>query len=403
MKRIKDVIIFLIIYVYIYNPVFVVIGFGSIKFLLIISTIFILSRKKILRKYLILHKSIIKLLLFLIIYTALVVSLCNGNATKTSYSLFIYLIETTILPIFLIEWVCDDNKIKIIPLLLDVGFAASLISIFLLFTPNINDYVLGSVITLPIEDNNEWTRCFGLAEGLTSSYGVIQGILASLALLLLEKNSIKYLVYFITLSISAMINARTGLVPIIFTIGYKFIYCIVHRKFTFPLYVGIIWTIGIIIASYLSTKFEETYKYITLFFTATFDYLIKGEANDYYASIDRFLQMPNSLFVTIFGEGKTLFGADVNSSDIAYVNQIFTGGLVYLVGLLIIQYKIFKVLYQNITSKYISILLLLTALIINFKGIDFCMSESFSRFVMLCVFMVYHNLFSKNKLYLLNY
>lgn len=400
MKYLKNIVFAVIIYIYIFNPVFIAVGIGSIKFLLLLALVYAINHQGTVKKYFAHYKEPSILFFILLSYVLLIIIINKGNAINAPYSMFLWWIESFFIPIYLIENFFEKkNNIKVIPYVLNVGFVASLISIFLLLNPNLNEYVLGGLIELPYENNlGRWERCFGIAEGLTSSYGIIQGIFASIALLLFDRKHKVYLFYFLTMSIATIINARTGMIPIILAIIFKLHYSIKQHNYLFPIVLVFVAFIVIKLITYTGDGLVYTLDYATIFFTASYEYFVKGEASDYYGSIDTFLQIPSTLFGVIFGEGRTLFGAEINSSDISFVNQIFTGGLFFLVGLIIHQFLLYKKIFMYSWQKYIPLLLISTAFIINFKGVPFCTSESFSRFVMLVYFIIVHNRINKSRI-----
>ena len=264
--------------------------------------------------------------------------------------------------------------------------------LFLLINPSINDFVLGGIIEKPFENNlGVWNRCFGIAEGLTNSYGIIQGIFASICLLKGREYS-KYYLFAILISLSVVINARTGIIPIIITLLYVLLRSIKRGQLKFLLFITLSSLIVINIVGKYEEEISYTISYVTAFFTSTYDYFFKGETgDDYYAALNDFIHFPKSLIGILFGEGRTMFGDKNMSSDIGYINQIYTGGLVYLITLVVIQFKIYGKIYRRCKDHFFIILLFLTAFIINFKGIPFCLSESFTRFVMLFYVVLLHN------------
>lgn len=388
---VSNILIFIFLYIYLYNPIFVFVKIGLIKVLLLFSFIFIIKNWGKLKRYLEDYGEVLKLLLFSIIYCFIVILLNSGNA-NTPYTMFVWLLETTFIPMFLIKQVFLKYKLSLLGSLLPISIIAACISLFLLINPSINDFVLGGIIEKPFENNlGVWSRCFGIAEGLTNSYGIIQGIFASICLLK-GRESAKYYLFAILISISVIINARTGIIPIAIALLYVLFKSIKGGQIKFFIFIVLSTIVVINIVSQYEEEISDTISYVTAFFTSTYDYFIKGETgDDYYSSLDGFIHFPQSFFGVLFGEGRTMFGDKNMGSDIGYVNQIYTGGLIYLITLIAIQFKIYGKIYRRCKEHFFVILLFLTAFIINFKGIPFCVSESFTRFVMLFYFVLLHN------------
>ena len=337
------------------------------------------------------------------LYVALVVKINEGNAESTPYSLIIWLLEIFFIPIMIVEKVFPKiNQYSFASIIIGIGVFASLISVFMLLNPSITNFVLGSVIVKPYDNAFDyWLRCFGIAEGLTNSYGIIQGVLGSLCLILGNRRKWYYYLFLILFALSAIINARTGIIALIITICFKFVYSSIKTKVSFVTISIVLYFLFIFVINKYAEDFVATLEHVSNFFTSTSDYIFKGEKNDYYGALDTFIQFPDTFVGFIFGEGITLFGAyNRASSDISYINQIFTGGLIFLIGLLAIQIFIYRKLLKLYPDKFFVCLLFLTALIINFKGVGFCISESYSRFVMLLYAVLIHNKYFTNKIVL---
>lgn len=384
-------IIFISLYIYIYNPIFVGIGIGLIKVLLLFSLVYFVSNFSLVKTYIKDCSAINLLLFFAIIYCAFVITLYSGNA-NSPYTMLIWFLECMFIPPFLIRKFFLKYGISLFNTLITISLVAAGISIFLFLNPGINDFILGGVIEIPYENNLKfWNRCFGIAEALTSSYGVIQGIFSSLCLLK-GKQSPRYYFFAFIIALSAAINARTGLIPIIITFLYVVFRNIKTFQVSFFIVLGIVTIAVITFIGKLGEEYYGTIEFISRFFTSSFDFFIKGDTgDDYYGALEGFIHFPKTFFGILFGEGRTMFGDANTSSDIGYVNQIYTGGLIYLTTLIILQIKIYKKMLFRYEVRFFVFLLFATAFIINFKGISFCMSEGFSRFVMLFYFVLLHN------------
>lgn len=158
--------------------------------------------------------------------------------------------------------------------------------------------------------------------------------------------------------ISILFNARIGFVVIIisFLLLYKRI------KFSFIFYTLIFVTLSL--SYFLSTDFandnSQTLEWATSFFSESFDFFSGKKDSDstYDALTGRMFFFPDSLFGILFGDGKTVMGRDLGS-DIGYVNQIFTGGLVYLF-LLIFTLWVFYINFERVAkNKFITFFLFL--------------------------------------------
>lgn len=394
MKKVRYLLCIIVLYIYLYNPPFVMVGFGLIKILLLIAIFYFFRHKSCLRPYKPYLEYMGAITAFMVIYTLLIVTINSGNALNTPYGLVLWYLESVYLPVYVVEsYAKEFNRSGFFNILLLLGFGASIISTILLIRPDLNNLVLGSVITIPYENNfGYWSRCFGIAEGLTNSYGIIQGVFASLCLLFLSKGKWHYALFFVFLTLATMVNARTGMIAVIITIIWKFFFSSAKTKIVF-LFLGAVLSIVVIyLLNAYAEDYLETIESITSFFTSSYDYIIKGETgDDYYDALERFIHYPSTISGWLFGEGRTLFGARTGSSDIGFVNQIFIGGIVFLISLIVVQFYIYRNLKKNGGHSFLVWLLFCTAFIINFKGVTFCTTESFSRFVMLYFFVLIYN------------
>lgn len=382
----------LLLYIYIYNPIFVAVNFGLIKVLTFCGLTYFFFNKSTVNNYLRFYTKECRIILFCILYCTFTVIINNGNAITVPYTLTIWFLETTIIPIFLINFIFAKNKISLFGVLIPLSLLAAVISASLFINPSLNEYVLGGVIRVPYNNFlGTWHRCFGISEGLTSSYGVIQGIMASICLLK-GKQSFRFYIYALIIAFSAIINARTGMIPIMITLCYVLFRSFVGKNIFFFVFIALAGYVINYFASNYYQEFSGTFDYISNFFISSYDFFIKGDTgDDYYAALDNFIHFPDSILGVLFGEGEDHYHGEISRSDISYINQIYVGGLVYLSALICLQLRIYKKLYDRYKNVYIYLLLLLTAFIINFKGISFCISESFTRFVMLLYFTVLHN------------
>lgn len=374
-----------------YNPIFVSFKIGLIKILLLISLVYSVNKWKTVKRYLRDYKQVILLIMFSVVYCSVII-LSNSGDAITPYTMLVWFLESTFIPIFLINSIFIKYKLSLIKTLLTISLVAAGVSIFLFLNPSINNFVLGGIIEKPIENYfDTWHRCFGIAEGLTNSYGIIQAIFASICLLK-GISSPKYYLLVPILTLSVVINARTGIIPISITLLYVICKSSFFSKLVFFIFFSLVVSIVINILDEYGDSFASVTEFVSSFFVSTYDFVILGNADsDYYSVLESFIHFPNSALGIIFGEGSSMFHNRDMNTDIGYINQIYTGGIVFLSCLILIQLKIYKKIYFRYNRHFLVLLLFITAFIINFKGITFCTSEGFSRLVMLLYFTLLHN------------
>jgi len=89
---------------------------------------------------------------------------------------------------------------------------------------------------------------------------------------------------------------------------------------------------------------------------------------------------PSNIFNIIFGEGRIVSGAKINS-DIGYINQIFIGGIIYLILMLLFLLYMFIRNIKVSTNKLFPVLFFLTLIVVNIKGDAFFVPRGFFRLI----------------------
>ena len=133
-----------------------------------------------------------------------------------SYLFLIWFLESIYAPIVLFYLFHNEfKKYKWDKIILIVGSIASLITILLIYNPELNEYVRYSLIqsSAVFNDEYEFIRGYGFAEGLRGTYAMIQGLILGICLYSISKNWLNIFVFLIIL-ISIAFNARTGLVTL---------------------------------------------------------------------------------------------------------------------------------------------------------------------------------------------
>lgn len=385
MKALKYFILFICLYIYLYNPIFQALGFGLIKVLLVIS-IFYFVYNKTARNYLLNFKSEFLILFFIILYILPFVLLGDGTAKVIPYQHFIWFLESFFIPVFLMfAFKSIFTNVSHIKIFVIIGFIASLISIYLLVNPSINIWVRSSLIvdTLDVIHTDLDFRGFSLSEGSSFDYGIMQGIILSICLLNLRK-SLLYAIPILPLFISILFNARIGFAVVIITLILMF----VNKRLNFKAIVGTAVVSLIAFQIYNTSNFvnqnDSGLEWGLSFFEDTFDF-IKGESSgsNYDVLSDDMLFFPTNVINIIIGEGRLVFGLDSGGSDIGYVNQIFAGGILYLLFLLLFLFYLYRKYKIFSNDKLFFSILFLSLIVVNIKGNAFYVSVGFTRFIML--------------------
>lgn len=394
-----------LLYIYIFNPVFRWPGIGLVNVLLFFSIPYIILHFNRCKLYFREYKLEFFLTVIMIIYVYYRTRLPGSNAQDIVSTMIIWLLSTVFVSIFIVDsFFRKQSNLSFSETVLDVSFIAAVISVLCLLIPPFNAFIRGiqSQVEFDVWSDTGFTdiRCFGLALNLTSTYGYVLGVLASFCLLRLftGNKSSKYLLYFVFLTVATAVNAKTGLLPIFITLFYITINILRNgnvRSFLYFL-VGVILLIPVI--HIVLNSDSEILSPIRRFLISTVGFLLKGSASvgseTYYFDV-----LENSIFfpdrdTLLFGQGITFYGKFEEfgmRSDIMYVNQLFIGGLVFLFLLLIYVFLFYRKLWRLESKVFFPILLLIMALIANFKGSPFYASNAFTRLVTLYYFVSVYN------------
>ncbi len=375
-------IFILLLYFYIYNPLFWALNlFGSVKIVMLIAIVGLLFSKKSV-SYLRMFTNEFLILLLLALYTSVVVFSGDGTASSMPYRQIIWFIECFSIPIFFTIYFGDLIR-KIgweIPVII-VSVIAALITLYLITHPATNLLVRSSLIqdSLDSLDKPEFFRGFTIAESSSYIYGIVQGIACSLCLLYIRKSAF-FVLPIILLIISIVFNARIG----IFVLAISLLFCIVNGNIklkhilllTSLVFIG---SIFFITSSFYNNN-EDSFKWIFAAFTSTKEIDVNDE-NSNYSFLFSMLFVPKELFGILFGEGRMAKNSS-GGSDIGFVSHLFIGGILMLIIELMYFWKLFRRILAKSDKKIIVYIFFTALLIANFKGEAFFVPSGFSRLIM---------------------
>ena len=232
----------------------------------------------------------------------------------------------------------------------------------------------------------EW-RMYGFSYTLAYSMPIIQSIIASYCLYCGIKKRVIYLFAVPLIAISSFINARTGIV--IFAIGMVTVFaCTIISNDVKSLFNTIFATIILLIVPIIVGNFMSDSK--------TLDWLLEGTndlnafitgTNDYseysyfnYVADENVYRIPSDFFEAIFGTGfTTMRGNSAMTSDVGFINQIWSIGIVGMLLLLtfyIVNTKNMCKYYIRNGERHVFILgTILILLVSNVKGDAFSWNE----------------------------
>ncbi|MFK8245191.1 hypothetical protein [Leuconostoc mesenteroides] len=266
------------------------------------------------------------------------------------------------------------SKYEIMLFFLNVVMIQGLIAISMLFLTNFHNvalhlYYAGSTENAFISAK----RIYGLSSEYTFTTPIVNGIFGVIAVFFSLKKSKLYLLYLPIILLLVLLNGRTGLV--VFGIGSIIIIFKNAKRLSSLLILSASSALGIYLTFYLlKTLSQDTYVWIISFFSDTLN-LINGDATGNYTQLGMQLPKDNLLF----GYGFRIY--DLNTilsnitiyqrSDIGYANDLFLGGIVYII-LLYIPILFYVYLSTANDNKFkgtgLSFFLIIALLIADYKG-----------------------------------
>ncbi|HOZ54114.1 MAG TPA: hypothetical protein PKY25_02160 [Bacilli bacterium] len=390
--------IFLYIYAFylIYTPSFQIIGNYSSYIILLFTlliflgvywfkkddSILIILKSKKIRTYIIL--TILASIYFAIraiSYGVAINNILNLRLIQSNFPI-VYLLHCIIIIDQLKKLKYDTNNI--IKFFINVGIIQSIICVLMVLSGRLHDIALYIYyLDRPYNAFVSSTRVFGLTSDYTFGLQIITGLFCGLIFIyaFLQKQS-KYYFAIPILLIATVLNGRLGIV--IFGLSF-FILLLFSLKnkdsLKRILKMGIILLLMFfVLLVILRILNSNAYNFVIWAINDTINLVVKGElGGNYHVLFNEMMFLPKKILQIIFGIGARVIGKQgillgYPSSDIGYINDIFMGGIVYCTMLyipfsmlLLSKYKN-KKSKNNILNKTVSIYLLISFFIINFKG-----------------------------------
>lgn len=300
----------------------------------------------------------------------------------------------------------------ILNVVLIAGTIQAIIAMFCFFVPAFKNVIIeilaGRSIFGDIGSNEieklAGHRLNGFSSSLTYAMPIIQSLLGMIALYLSFNKNYTYIFFVPLLLFSAVINARTSFVVMLYGIILLVIMSIKGRKALLKFMLTVLAMILIIpfIMQFMSDSFGLISDWISDGFIEIVSFL-QGENTGYFEIIfTYFIRFPEGASL-LFGTGSTIFGIGFGGSDIGYVNDVWLGGLFFIsiIYPTIMSYyiRIYKI--NDELVKFISALFFGTFLIGNIKGRIVSTNEFMYLSVLLsAIFILYknENFFKKDKL-----
>lgn len=377
----------LVVYLFVFNPPFQMLPVSPSKILYVfLLPVFLL---KYMGRFFYRFSTEVKIFFGIIMYSFIVMLISSSDADYAQTNVFLLfesLFNAFTLAYLLVHYF--DTKAESV--FLWCSIIGALVSVFLIVSPGINDYVRNSLLVpeRDLEASFFSFRSFGISESLLFTYPVSLGIASCICL---EYAKEKMLYYFLLpiLLVAILFNARTGLVPLLVYMGYRIV---ISHDFSFIFRIIGLLIVGILILYYsgILEEYEATILWIVDGFTEILN-MLSGKEGDKVGNVDVLGTMvifPKTIFGFIFGTGKDVYMASsVGHSDIGYILQIYYGGLINLLLLFSFIFSIYRKLKRrNTQHRWFNYVFLGTVLLCNVKGY-FITTNSGMRTLMLLAFI----------------
>ena len=392
----KKILIYLYAFYLIYTPSFQILGNYSSYIILLISLIIFLSiywfkkdngiikmlyRKEVKIFIIITFLASIYFAIRAISYGVAVNNIINLRLIQSNFPV-IYLLHCIIL-------IDQLNKQKycgesIIKFFINIGIIQSIICVLMAFSSTLHNIALYIYyLDRPYNVFVSATRIFGFTSDYTFGLQITTGLFAGFLFIYAFLNKKNKLYFYIPIIlIATVLNGRLGIIIFFLSFFILLIFSFKDKeKLKRIAKMGIILFIMFLCLLFILRIINiNGYNFVIWAINDTINLFIKGEfGGNYQILLKEMLFFPRKIFSMIFGIGARVIGKQgvllgYPSSDIGYVNDMFMGGIIYCLLLYVPLSKYILSKYKNKLSKYsmlnktVSVYLLISFLIINFKG-----------------------------------
>lgn len=298
------------------------------------------------------------------------------------------LLEAFIISFFISE-IIKEYDIDILKCIVFIGFIASIITLYLLLNPMKSVYLRTNVITDSLVDMGydaelHMFRSFGIAEGLTSIYGVVQGFIAALCLINIRK-SYFYLFPVPFLVLSAFVNARTGVLIFLVSIPFFFSYTIKQKRGLLVYFVLFVLILFLVIF-FKNEEISKTIEWGLSMFNDISNFFSGKKTGNIAVLLDEMVFLPEKKLSFLFGTGNIAINENGHTSDISFINQIFLGGFFYMFVIMFFCLYLTFFSYRRTRSFSFATLVFFSLLFMNIKGMDPTLPNGLIRLIILFLF-----------------
>lgn len=297
----------------------------------------------------------------------------------------------------------------VVKTILFAAFIQSILIIASIISPAIKEIFLSRIIAYGYDEKAmRWIssyRLFGFSDGLTFDTPMIHAMLSvfCVGLAQISKRKLWYYGSAILFFITAIVNARTPI--IILAIGLISTLVFPPNKKTTGGRMRMVFTLGILaiigvmlLPPLIQAISPTTYDWI-VDGMGMMDTMMTGKEEQYWTDASKY-KLPEGLHGLIIGAGHKIAGmGDVYgySTDIGYINDIWKGGIIYVLlndlGFLLIGKRLYN--SNNYVFAFYGIIFIAMSLIVNVKGTVYDMNSVTN--IMLIFLIIYRGSLSNTK------
>lgn len=399
----KVVLITIVIFFYIYGPDIYFLPINIVDIIAFLSVIYLLFHKNIFLKFLFKYGVLFLLLSLTIIYLLFVELIHGYMITTNSFSILnLRILIEAILPAFAIVVYGYKNNLNVelfYKMIIIIALFQFIITLFM-FDINFKVYMFETFMKYDInspllEPAHFLVRGFGLTKNHLFSFAVVQGLIVAISFYYsLKKKSIIIFIGAIFVVFTIVLNARSGLIPVLtfiflFLSLSLFSYRIFFKNSIRIIFVSffIISTIPFILSG---ENFEKTIENLEIAYESTADLIIYGEKNSTYEDLAGadFWKLPNTF-------NEWLIGGTIKDlhSDVGYIRNLHYGGLIYLVLLyttmIVLLYSTIKNIGFSFDSSIYKVILgssiFISFFILEIKGHIFTINEAMRLIILIFI------------------
>lgn len=390
------------LFIIIYNPpVFFINFMHFVGLISILSLLFKDGNKFIIRFDT--KKNVFKLYcIFIFVFFYLIIQVSLNNSSYTVIAFPIYFIIDIIPFALLMKRHMIEKKLStddLVDLLYVISLIQSIIAIVCYIIPSFHRLIIKLYLAYGYDSTyaaDARYRNFGYAGGLTFSTAIFQTVISILLFMDYKKKGVRYILYSLFILFSAFINARTSLIAFAVGIVVAFFSSKISinkkiKKICITLIV--LMLCNFIILPFFYRSESETFLWILKGYREIMGFLSNDNMSDsyfVYVTNRNKWPIPPTLMGKIFGKGHMTMGGMTKygiSSDVGYINDLWLGGILYMIVVYIMFYTMMMKLYKksNITISSCGLILIIIMPIMNIKGPIFGMNDITNLIVILFI------------------